>query len=136
MGRVKSLHCPHKENMVPTKCAWSQTSVPGAHKAKLACVVLRAHKAKSLLSGLTGHAYCLTHNALRLSQRLFCSIFKKLSCAEVFPCSWESLGFPPSQPECSLEFCAAAFVLVSAARSNEGHMEQTERSGCNAKDDV
>ena len=45
----KSAHSSHKVCLVPNKCAWCSQS----H------VVLRAHKAKSLLSGLTGHAYAL-----------------------------------------------------------------------------
>ena len=38
--------------------------------------------------------------------------------------------FWSSQSQCSLEFS------VSAARPNEGHMEQTERSDCNVEDDA
>ena len=61
----QSVPCPYKVCSVPTKYARSQKSVPGPHKVCLVLtmqgwhVLLRAHKAKSLLSSLTGHAYCL-----------------------------------------------------------------------------
>ena len=98
---ISKSSSPQKVYTVPTKRAWSPQSVLGP---KQVCplltkpswhVVLRAHKAKSLLSGLTGHAYCLTHNALRPSQRLLCSTFNPLKSFHLLhavKCCWESFG--------------------------------------------
>ena len=129
----QSVPCPYKVCSVPTKCAWYQKSVPGPHKVCLVLtkpgwhVVLRAHKAKSLLSSLTGHAYCLNSQWDSVKEdwywrgKLFICLSSGAELLSFNPLknsSWRSWVWRISMllekfwsvPPHSLEFCAAAFV--------------------------